>query len=271
MKKLTLSIVIPVHNEEDHIIPCLETIVAQTVSPLEVIIVDNNCSDKTIQLAESYDLVRVVREERPGIAHARNAGFDAAKGDIIGRIDADTRLPETWIEDAIAHIEAHPDKLLTGGSYMYDFAFPRLFGWLQEYFAFGVNKIIIGSYIAWGSNLILTKEMWKEVRHMASTDRSIHEDIDLGLHLNSLGYEVVYDKHRKVGIESRVFSPRRQTREQHLAYMMMWPNTLYAHNLRRAWLGTVGAYFIYYALLPLLIGQKFVNALQIMRTQFFKY
>ncbi len=265
MKKLTLSIVIPVYNEEDHIIPCLEAISAQTVAPLEVIVVDNNCTDKTIQLAEQFTGVRVVKEARPGIVHARNAGFDAARGEVIGRIDADTRLPEYWVETALNHVRTHPNKLLTGGSYMYDFAFPRLLGWLQEHFAFTANKLIIGNYIAWGSNLVLTKKMWLEAKPMASLDTSIHEDIDLGICLNKLGYEVEYDRSRKVGIESRVFSAKRNTRKQHLDYLMMWPKTLYAHNMKRAWLGVVGAYFIYYALLPVTVFNRLLGYAQALR------
>lgn len=268
MKKLTLTIVIPVYNEEDHIIPCLEAILAQTVKPLEIIVVDNNCNDETIRLAKSFEGVRVVREEKPGIAHARNAGFDAARGDIIGRIDADSRLPVDWVEKALEHASKYPDQLLTGGSYMYDMPFPRLFGWLQEYFAFYVNKLIIGEFIAWGSNLVLSKKMWQEVRASVSCDNDIHEDIDLGLRLNSLGYKVKYDRKRKVGIESRVFSPRRQTRSQHFKYLMMWPNTLYAHSLKRAWLGTVGAYVIYYGFLPLLLSYRFSEMVRSLKIAF---
>lgn len=271
MKKLTLTIVIPVYNEEDHIIPCLEAIAAQTVSPYEVVIVDNNCSDDTIRLAKSFDLVRIIKESKPGIVHARNAGFDAARGNVIGRIDADTRLPEDWVKTALEHAAAHPDLLLTGGSYMYDMPFPKFFGWIQEYFAFTINKLIIGEYIAWGSNLVLTKEMWQEVRADVSTDTSIHEDMDLGFALNKRGYHVHYDRTRKVGIESRVLTPKRATRTQHFRYLMMWPNTLYAHNLKRAWLGTVGAYIIYYAFLPLLLSYRFLLALRQYSQVFLRY
>lgn len=249
---LTLSIVIPVYNEEDHIDVCLAAISDQTVMPLEVIVVDNNSTDRTAAIAASYDFVRVIREPKQGIAFARDAGFNAARGDIIGRIDADTILPKNWVEEAIGYISEHPDELLTGGCYMYDMGMPRLAGWVAEYFSFRVNRLIIGSYIAWGSNLAFRRSLWDEVRHEVSHDTSIHEDIDLGLRLVKRGYHVTYRPERKVGIESRIFSDQRRSRAQHFRYLQRWPNTLYTHNMKRAWLGTVGMYIVYSLYWPLL-------------------
>jgi glycosyltransferase involved in cell wall biosynthesis len=98
MKLARVSIVIPVYNEEGSLGACLEAIAAQTVRPYEVIIVDNNSSDKSVAIARSFPSVRIIEERRQGVVHARNAGFDAAKGDIIGRIDADTLVAATWVK-----------------------------------------------------------------------------------------------------------------------------------------------------------------------------
>lgn len=250
-KALTLTIVIPVYNEEDHLKACLEAIEVQTVRPLEVIVVDNNSTDFSVHVAQQYAFVRVITAKRQGIAYARNAGFNAAKGKIIGRIDADTILPEDWVEKVLGFMESNPGTLLTGGSYMYDLGFPKFFGWVQETFAFGMNKVILGNYIAWGSNMAFPAHIWHEIKHQLHNDRNIHEDIDLGMHLIEAGYRIRYDKTLKVGIESRIFSERRRTRKQQLKYMMMWPATLYKHNLKRAWLGVIGAYLIYYLFSPI--------------------
>jgi glycosyltransferase involved in cell wall biosynthesis len=87
-----ISIVIPVYNEAERIAACLESIAAQTVTPLEVIVVDNNSTDATVSIARSFPFVRVITAKCQGVIHARNRGFNAARGEIIGRIDADTRL-----------------------------------------------------------------------------------------------------------------------------------------------------------------------------------
>jgi glycosyltransferase involved in cell wall biosynthesis len=96
-KALTVSIVIPVYNEQHHLKACLDSITEQSILPNEVIVVDNNSTDESINIARSYPFVRVVKELQQGVMWGRNAGFDAAKYDLIGRIDADTQLPDDWI------------------------------------------------------------------------------------------------------------------------------------------------------------------------------
>src|SRR4051812_24373156 len=91
------SIVIPVYNEAERLAACLRSIANQAVTPDEVIVVNNNSNDGTAAIARSFDFVRLLSEPRQGVVHARNRGFNAAHGDIIGRIDADTLLPRNWV------------------------------------------------------------------------------------------------------------------------------------------------------------------------------
>jgi glycosyltransferase involved in cell wall biosynthesis len=98
-KALSLSIVIPVYNEQSHLKACLDSIAKQEDYPDEVIVVDNNSTDKTCDIAKSYPFVKLAREKKQGVLSARTKGFNLAKSDFIGRIDADTVLPPTWIKD----------------------------------------------------------------------------------------------------------------------------------------------------------------------------
>ncbi len=90
-----LSVVVPVFNEENAVSGCIERLLTESEID-EILIVDNNSTDGTASIiqefAEKYDKVRYVFEARQGVVHARNAGFDASTGNIIGRIDADTRV-----------------------------------------------------------------------------------------------------------------------------------------------------------------------------------
>ncbi len=252
-KPLTLSIVIPVHNEESHIKACLDAISVQDRPPLEVIVVNNNCTDSTVALAAEYPFVRIVNESRPGIAHARNAGFNAVKGEIIGRIDADTRLPKNWVRIMSNFATKHPDSALTGGAYFYDLKPGGFFGWIQGQVAFRMNRFIIGHYITWGSNLAFRRELWDEVKAELHNDKDIHEDMDLGMHLHDKGYRITYKAGLKVGIDSRLFSRKRRTRKQHLAYLKMWPRTLSKHGYKRVWVGWLGVYIVYFSYYPFFI------------------
>src|SRR5476651_1469584 len=83
-KTLTLSIVIPVYNEQGYLKACLDSIAAQADLPDEVIVVDNNSTDDTAKIAKSYKFVRLLREPRHHQSFAQATGFDAARSDIIG-------------------------------------------------------------------------------------------------------------------------------------------------------------------------------------------
>src|SRR5687767_9222428 len=98
---MKVSIVIPVYNEADRLAACLQAISRQKVMPLEVIVVDNNSTDKTRTVALSFPFVKLVAEKRQGVVYARDTGFNLAEGDIIGRIDADTILPPAWTDQVI--------------------------------------------------------------------------------------------------------------------------------------------------------------------------
>lgn len=241
---LTLTIVIPVYNEQDHLVNCLESIARQTVLPDEVIVVDNNSTDRTVEMAKRYDFVRVVTAQKQGVAYARDAGFDAAASALIGRLDADTVLPENWVEDVLAAYSQHQDFALTGGGYFYNVPCARFNGWLTSQMVYRLNRFIMGHYVLWGSNMVVPKALWNKVRTTACTKRDdLHEDLDLAIHLHRAGVPITYDQDLRVGVEmKRVYNTDSLV---HKRRMMMWPNTLYAHGFKRAWLGTAGAYFLY--------------------------
>lgn len=262
-KALTLSIVIPVYNEEHHLKACLDAIAAQTVMPDEVIVVDNNSTDRSPQVAKRYPFVTVLKESKQGVGYARTRGFNAVKSDIIGRIDADSIIPPNWVEYAVKYIQEHPDQLLTGGGYFYDLSLPRFFGWYMEQIAFRVNRMIMGHYLAWGSNTAFRKQIWDGVKDGLHNDPEIHEDIDLAIHLHQNGYQIAYHSDWKVGIDSRIRD--RHKRHTQMKYLKMWPRTLRYHNLRRAWLGDLGAYIVYSCWWPAIILELISRTLKRLR------
>jgi glycosyltransferase involved in cell wall biosynthesis len=243
-RKLSLTIVIPVFNEQEHLKNCLDALAVQTAKPDEVLVVDNNSTDRSVLVAQQYSFVRVVPAKQQGIAYARNAGFDAAESDLIGRIDADTILPETWVSDVMEFYATHEDAALTGGGYFYNVPLPRFNGWVLGQLAYRLNRFILGHYIVWGSNMVLPAAAWRRVRNeVCSTRTDVHEDLDLGIHLHAQGTPIYYQESLRVGVEmKRVYKTDGQVHKQR---MNMWPNTLRAHHIRRAWLGQVGAWILY--------------------------
>lgn len=245
--RLSVSIVIPAHNEERHLKNCLEAIKAQTVAPLEVIVVDNNSTDNTAKIAQKYKFVKVVPAQRQGIVYARGAGFDAARGDIIGRIDADIQIPKDWVAHVAAFYEdeAHANEAWSGTGYFYNVRLPRLVSWAYGKFAFGLNKILIGHYTLWGSNMAITQAQWRSVRRDVCLRTDIHEDLDLAMHLHEIGYGITYDTTIKTNAElRRVHTDRSKLWD----YLQWWPRTLRIHG-RPAWVicWLFGALMLYLA------------------------
>ena len=100
---MLLSVVIPALNEERHLGQLLSAIKRQTQSPDELIVVDAGSSDATVRIAQHPQAV--VLNGEPPVARGRNLGGYSATGELIFFLDADTRLPKTFLEDFVCDIE----------------------------------------------------------------------------------------------------------------------------------------------------------------------
>jgi len=94
-----ISIIIPTLNEDKYIGKTLEAISRQDwpKGNVEIIVVDNGSSDRTIQISKKFD-TKILVNEKKGAAASRNCGAAVASGDIIGFIDADCIIPPDWIK-----------------------------------------------------------------------------------------------------------------------------------------------------------------------------
>jgi glycosyltransferase involved in cell wall biosynthesis len=93
------SFIVPALNEEACIGACLQSIQAQADAPIEIIVVDNGCTDRTVVIARDMGCT-VVGEEKLGLSFARNRGALAAHGNIVCFIDADGVLSRNWLRHA---------------------------------------------------------------------------------------------------------------------------------------------------------------------------
>lgn len=237
MKSPTVSVVIPAYNEETHIAACLDAISRQTVVPYEVIVVDNNSTDQTVVIARRYPFVRVVREPRQGIVYARNAGFVAARGDIIGRIDVDTHVAPDWIAQLTRIFQDGSVDGVSGSIGFYDVPFQSLFsradGLFRQYLARNLKKC--NELFLFGGNMAIRRKVWQEVRHTLCSERAYHEDMDLAAHLAHSPYSLLYDKRLRVEVSARRIDSRFAS---YYPYVMNNSRTYAAHHLK-------GRYYMY--------------------------
>lgn len=248
-----VSFVIPVLNESKRIEACLDSIAAQTVKPLEVIVVDNGSSDNTASLAAAYPFVTVLHEPERGIVFARNKGFNVAKGDYIARIDADTRLFPNWTARMLKLADERQDSALTGGGLPRNYKLPRLFEWLHIINTFWGNRLALGGKdILWGSNQFMPRKLWEDVKYDVCLRTDIHEDLDLAIHLHKKHHKVFFERKVIVSVDVRDISNYRQARK----HMQMWPRTMHVHHKLWAelvsWVGYFVILYLYRPFEPLL-------------------
>lgn len=110
-----VSIIIPVYNEEDFIYEALLRLVEQDVPPasFEIIVVDNNCQDKTIEKVKIFQKehpqlsIKIVEEKKQGIEYARKRGFDlGCRCPYLATIDADTLVKKSFVSEIIASLQS---------------------------------------------------------------------------------------------------------------------------------------------------------------------
>lgn len=122
MPTMTLSFVIPAHNEEQYLPTCLDSILREVSDKpyeVEIIVVNNASTDRTKEIAESYDGITVVDEPGKGLAKARQAGFLRARGDLIANIDADAMLPAGWLEKVFREFSGDEKLACLSGPHVY--------------------------------------------------------------------------------------------------------------------------------------------------------
>ena len=116
-----VSVVIPAYNEELWLERCVLALQRQqTAVPYEIIVVDNNSTDGTADVAKRLG-VRYVFEPRQGLTFARQAGEDAARGEIVAHTDADSEAPPNWIESIARAFARYPACVVVSGP----MCFPR--------------------------------------------------------------------------------------------------------------------------------------------------
>ncbi|WP_036961693.1 glycosyltransferase family 2 protein [Promicromonospora kroppenstedtii] len=213
---LTVSVVVPVRDDARALDVCLSLLARQSVGPLEVVVVDNASSDASAAVAHRWGAV-VVGEPRVGIPAAAAAGYDAAKGDVIARLDADSRPGPHWVRTVVERMAADPElDALTGTGQFYDA--PRglrrasCLAYLGSYYA--LAHLALGHTALWGSCMAMRARTWQAVRQDAvREDPEVHDDLDLAFRCGPARRIRLLHSWR-VGVSARSLRGRRQRRRR---------------------------------------------------------
>ena len=205
---LRISVVIPVLNDADFLEPCLAALERGRRPADEIVIVDNGSTDESAAVARAHG-ARVIWEPIKGIPRAASAGYDAATGDIIARLDADSIPGPDWLERIErAFTEREELSFVTGGSRFY--GSNRLIHWIGENLYIGAMYTVLppffGHMPVFGSNMAMRADTWRELSDEVHREEAlVHDDLDLTFHIKP-EMTVLYDRDLIVGVSARPFA-----------------------------------------------------------------
>jgi exopolysaccharide biosynthesis protein, sugar transferase len=121
MMQEKISIIVPVYNVEAYLEKCVESILKQTYTNLEILLVNDGSTDKSGELCDKLALrdhrIRVIHKENGGLSDARNRGIDEASSNLIGFIDSDDYIDEDMYETLYRQMVASKADLSMCGHY----------------------------------------------------------------------------------------------------------------------------------------------------------
>lgn len=192
MTKCRLSVVVPAYNEAEALRGCLDSLLAQISAIDEVVVVDNNSTDDTAKVVEEFARVdekfRRVEAKQQGVMFARSVGFDCAHGELMARIDADSRVNPSWAQAILDFFGAHGNTYEAGVGMCaaYDLPFQERFRRSHRGLTEQIRLKLAAGESAdtlrlFGSNMVITKSAWEAARPMSCMRTDVFEDLDLTL------------------------------------------------------------------------------------------
>ncbi|MBQ3482868.1 MAG: glycosyltransferase [Clostridia bacterium] len=110
-KKILVSVIVPVYNVKEYLEQCLDSIVNQTLKNIEIILVNDGSTDGSDAICEKYvasdSRMVLIHQKNAGLAAARQAGLNVAKGEYIGFVDSDDWLEPTMYEEMYEKATEH--------------------------------------------------------------------------------------------------------------------------------------------------------------------
>lgn len=124
---IPVSVIIPAYNASRYIEEALQSVFAQTLSPEEVIVIDDGSTDDTREIVQRHATrhhhgIRILTQTNQGVGAARNAGLAVASKTYIAFLDADDLWPEERLEHMATYLDMHPDC-------------DAVFGYVEQFFS----------------------------------------------------------------------------------------------------------------------------------------
>lgn len=189
-----VSFYIPAYNAQKTIKYAIDSLLAQTYKIDEIILIDDNSSDNTLDIVKKYNFIKIIKNQyNLGLGYNRNLAIKNCQNEIVGSIDADVELHKSWLEILIKEINKK-NIIMCGGKMIEKKIDNQINLWRAKYYSqnWG-NKLIIDPPYLYGCNTLLKKSAWKKIDGYDEKLKTNGEDIEFIKNLRSkLNNKIVY-------------------------------------------------------------------------------
>ncbi len=217
MKEVKLSIIVPIYKVEDYIYKCVDSILAQTFTDFELILVDDGSPDNCPKICDEYALkderVKVIHKENGGLSDARNAGIEIARGEYLAFVDSDDFLSLDMYEKLIALADSNSADVVVCDYVLAYVNKEPIFEDSTDLFVMGREEALtqmicnrLFSVNAW--NKIYKRELFEVERYPKGM---LYEDLALTYRLIDKSEKIVYTPAKKYAYLQRGTSIMGQT------------------------------------------------------------
>ena len=109
--KIKISVIVPVYNVKQYLRGCIDSILAQSFTDMEIICVDDGSTDGSSEILDEYaladDRIRVIHKENSGYGHSMNVGIEAASGEYIGIVESDDAVRPEFYETLYRYVKEY--------------------------------------------------------------------------------------------------------------------------------------------------------------------
>lgn len=115
------SVVIPLYNKEPHIERTINSVLSQTISDFEIIVVNDGSTDKSPNVVKNFKdpRIRLIHQQNAGVSAARNKGIHESKADLIAFLDADDEWTPNFLEMVLRLREKYPEAGIYASAYLF--------------------------------------------------------------------------------------------------------------------------------------------------------
>lgn len=198
MSEIKVSVIIPIYNVEEYLEECLQSVVDQTLSNLQVIMVDDGSLDGSTEIAkkfaDKYEYFEYIRQENGGLGNARNTGVKYAKGKYIIFLDSDDIVPDDAYEKMYTTAEKNQSEMVVGSVARFN----SKKNYVSNLHEIAFRKYIDKTHITENTDLIYDTTSWNKLIRKDFWDRYqfkfpekiLYEDIPVTIPMHYLANNV---------------------------------------------------------------------------------